>query len=421
MNQQVTKIEPITDAVIDDFLDNPDAESVIIPASTPAPVTPAAAGDTAAQAAAAKIAADKAAADAAALAAAQKVPLSEAEDILNNLDNEEEEEEEEEGAPAATKKTKKAASPVMATAINRLIEKKILQPFEGEDNALESDKDIEELILANVDKIREDARVEASTEIYDSVPEDVQHLLRYVANGGKDTRAIMKSLLSSAATQQLDMSTPEGQEQAIREFWGMTDYGTPEEIEEELNTLKDMPGALEKKATQLKPRLDAKRKETIDADLKRQEEYRGKREEAANAYRNNVFNALSAGTLGPIKINAKIQNMLHEGLVEAKYPTLNNQKTNLFGHLLEKYQYVEPNPALIAEALWLFQDPEGYRAALKGLGAAAEVAETVKVLKSASAQRNAGASPAASGERTSSGKGTGEGLKRPKPNIFART
>ena len=48
---------------------------------------------------------------------------------------------------------------------------------------------------------------------------------------------------------------------------------------------------------------------------------------------------------------------------------------------MEKYQWVEPRHDLIAEALWLLSDPEGYRAKVKEGGAKAAIEKTARMLK----------------------------------------
>jgi hypothetical protein len=65
---------------------------------------------------------------------------------------------------------------------------------------------------------------------------------------------------------------------------------------------------------------------------------------------------------------------------------MSGRGTNLLGHLLEKYQYVEPNYSLIAEALWLLSNPEDYRNNLKRQGGNAAVENTVRQLKTEQAR-----------------------------------
>jgi hypothetical protein len=86
------------------------------------------------------------------------------------------------------------------------------------------------------------------------------------------------------------------------------------------------------------------------------------------------------------------------------------------GHLLEKYQFVEPNYPIIAEALWLLADPKGYKAKIMEKGETKAVEKTVRKLKTAQSQK--GNSAAAVKEQESRGR-TSKKLPRNK-NIFKR-
>jgi hypothetical protein len=79
--------------------------------------------------------------------------------------------------------------------------------------------------------------------------------------------------------------------------------------------------------------------------------------------------------------------MLYAGLVQPQYPSISGRPTNMLGHLLEKYQYVEPNHGLIAEALWLLADPESYKTKIKEQGQNAQNEKTVRMLKTEEARR----------------------------------
>jgi hypothetical protein len=66
---------------------------------------------------------------------------------------------------------------------------------------------------------------------------------------------------------------------------------------------------------------------------------------------------------------------------------MSGKKTNLLGHLLEKYQFVEPNYGLIAEAAWLLSDPDGYRNKVQEIGKNKAVEKTVRQLKTEQSSR----------------------------------
>ena len=100
--------------------------------------------------------------------------------------------------------------------------------------------------------------------------------------------------------------------------------------------------------------------------------------QASQSYMANVYNTLKDGKLGDIKVDKKVQSLLYNGLVNPAYPSISGQNTNLLGHLLEKYQFVEPNYNLVSEALWLLADPNGYKAQIMKRGEHAAVDKTVR-------------------------------------------
>ena len=101
----------------------------------------------------------------------------------------------------------------------------------------------------------------------------------------------------------------------------------------------------------------------------------------------NVYNTLKDGKVGSVKVDKRTQNLLYNGLVNPAYPSISGKNTNLLGHLLEKYQFVEPNYPLITEALWLLADPKGYKSNIMKKGENKAVEDTVRKLKSAQANK----------------------------------
>ena len=130
----------------------------------------------------------------------------------------------------------------------------------------------------------------------------------------------------------------------------------------------------------------------IQHKLAEQESMKSQQEEQAKAYMDNVYTTLAYGQLGDLKLDKKVQNHLYAGLVQPNYPSISGKPTNLLGHLLEKYQFVEPRHDLIAEALWLLSDPDGYKDKVKSLGSQEAVADTVRKLKTAQSRKNTSSS-----------------------------
>lgn len=249
------------------------------------------------------------------------------------------------------------------------------------------EKDIEELWKANVDNMKQEVASQTPQQFFESLPEELQYAAKYVSDGGQDLKGLFQALAQTEEIRSLNPVDDNDQEMIIRSYLQATQFGSQEEIEEEIDTWKDL-GVLEKKAKQFKPKLDQMQEQVIQAKIQEQEYHKQQQEQAAEAYMQNVFEALRPAELNGLKLDKKTQAQLYSGLVQPQYPSINGRPTNLLGHLLEKYQFVEPNYPLIAEALWLLSDPESYRNELKKQGKNAAVEQTVRQLKTEQARKN---------------------------------
>ena len=299
--------------------------------------------------------------------------LSELDDMISDA-------EETESKPGRRKTDKSG----LAELASKMIEEGTLFGFD-DDKALEdyTTKDFRELFEANFQEREAKIRQDTPKEFFNSLPEELQVAAKYVADGGTDLKGLFRTLSHVEEVMDLDPTNEQHQAEIARQYLTATRFGTPEEIQEEIETWYDSD-RLEKKANQFKPKLDAMQEKIVQQKLAEQEQLKAQQEDAAKAYMDNVYNTLADGKLGDVKLDRKTQNALYSGLVQPNYPSISGKPTNLLGHLLEKYQFVEPRHDLIAEALWLLSDPDGYKSKLKNQGSQDAVKKTVRQLKTAS-------------------------------------
>ena len=248
------------------------------------------------------------------------------------------------------------------------------------------EKDVEELWQANVDNLKSEVAASTPKEFFESLPQELQYAAKYVADGGQDLKSLFKALASVEEVRELDPAKEDDRESIVRQYLqarGESD----EDIEEEINTIKDL-GTLEKKARQYKPKLDQMQEQIVQRQLADQESRKQQQQEAAETYMQNVFEALRPAEINGLKLDKKTQAQLYSGLVQPQYPSISGRPTNLLGHLLEKYQFVEPNYPLIAEALWLLSEPDAYRQSLMKQGKNQAVEQTVRQLKIEQSRKN---------------------------------
>lgn len=316
-----------------------------------------------------------------------KAPVATQEQILEQLDELNDfETDKSTGRP----KTDKSA---MIELTKKLIEAGKLIPFD-DDKPIEkyTVQDFEELLEANMQEKERKMREEVPLEFFDSLPQELQYAAKYVADGGNDLRGLFRTLAQVEEVRSLDPRDDNDQEQIVRAYLHATQFGTSEEIEEEITAWKDRD-ELGAKANKFKPKLDAMQQQIVARQLNQQEHMRKQQAAQAQMYMENVYKTLDPGDLNGIKLDKKTQSMLYAGLVQPNYPSISGRPTNLLGHLLEKYQYVEPRHDLIAEALWLLSDPDGYRAKVKEGGKKEANEKTARMLKTEQANKNSSYTP----------------------------
>ena len=263
----------------------------------------------------------------------------------------------------------------------KMLEEGALVPFD-DDKPLEeyTTKDFRELFEANFQERENKVRENTPREFFNALPEELQVAAKYVADGGQDLKGLFRTLAHVEEIIQLDPDNEYDQEEIARQYLYATGFGSAEEIEAEIDDWRDL-NKLGQKANQFKPKLDRMQDEIVARQLAEQEVKKEQQERAAKVYMDNVYNTLATGELSGVKLDKKLQSMLYSGLVQPNYPSISGKPTNLLGHLLEKYQFVEPRHDLIAKALWLLADPAGFEAKIREQGSKVATEKTVRALK----------------------------------------
>ena len=320
-------------------------------------------------------------------------PANEIKDVLEEISSVQDDENPDEPSKGRPKTDKSG----LVGFLKKRIESKEMFAFDDYDESKQSlddylsslsEKDVDELWQANISNLKQEVASQTPAQFFESLPEELQYAAKYVADGGQDLKGLFQALAQVEQVRELDPTNDSDQEAIVRSYLQATNFGDADEIEEELTNWKDL-GQLEKKAKQFKPKLDMMQEEMVQSRLAQQEMVKQQQEQAAEAYVQNVFEALRPGELNGVKLDKKVQSFLYNGLTQPQYPSINGNPTNLLGHLLERYQYVEPRYDLIAEALWLLSNPDDYRANLMRQGKNQAVEQTVRQLKTEQSRNKA--------------------------------
>lgn len=341
------------------------------------------------------------------------------EDLLNKLGGSEEEEEEdpEEGSDAKPKGSRKIDKSGLVETFTKLFEEDVLIPFE-EDKPLDkyTIQDFKDLIKANIEDRESQLREQTPKEFFEALPPQLQHAAKYVADGGTDLKGLFSALAQSEEVTSLDPMNPKHQDSIVREYLNAT-MEDRELAEEQLQEWKEA-GLLGRKAEQLKPKLDKLNEKMVNQKLAQQEAVKQQMIETKKKYLENVTNTLKAGELSGVKIPAKVQKDLYDGLTNTSYQSRTGKPTTELGKLLEDYQFGEkPRYDLIAEALWILKDREGYMKTLSENFKKEYTEDTVRKLKTEEGRKSTpGAAASTPKPEAQTTKRT---LKR-STNIFAR-
>ena len=295
---------------------------------------------------------------------------------------------------------------------NKMIEEGVLFGFDDEKPIEDyTTKDFRELFEANFQEREKKVAETLPQEFFQSLPEELQVAAKYVADGGQDLKGLFRTLAHVEEMRQLDTTNEYDQAEIARQYLTATGFGTPEEIEQEITDWKDLE-RLEQKANQFKPKLDSMQEEIVGRQLAEQEHKKQQQAEQAKAYQENVYSTLANGTIGGLKLDKKVQGLLFSGLVQPNYPSISGKPTNLLGHLLEKYQFVEPRHDLIAEALWLLADPNGYKTKVRDQGGKKAVEKTVRQLKTEQSRKRTSSTMNNEYEKSAPTRKSSKGTKR---------
>ena len=295
-------------------------------------------------------------------------------DEIVNLDNAEEDTKFTTGRPKLDKSG-------MVETFSKLIDDGLIVPFDDDKSLDEySVKDWKELLEANFEDRENKIKQEVPASFFDSLPDELKYAYKYIADGGQDLKGLFRALSHVEEVRSLDPHDDNDQELIARQYLRATQFGSEEEIDEEINTWKDL-GTLGKKASQFKPKLDKMQEQVVAYQLHQQEAAKQQQQEAAQQYVDNVYTTLKDGTINGIRLDKKTQAFLFNELTQPKYQSMQGRNTNLLGHLLERYQFIEPRYDLIAEALWLLADPDGYKNQIKTVAKTEATQETVRKLK----------------------------------------
>lgn len=274
--------------------------------------------------------------------------------------------------------------------VKELVDKGKLVPFEGDKDISEySKQELKELLEANIEEIKNSTSESVLERFIDSLPEELQALIEYHIEGGKDIYEILKVIGKDAEVFQLDPTDEKDAERIVAYYMknklGLSD----DEIEEEIDLYKKA-GKLTLKAEKFYDETKKMQKEELDKRIKEQEEIKRQIEEKLEFFQKGIRKVVLSGKLSNLEVDKQKLKELEQGITQSSFDSITGKKTNLLGHLIEKYAFVEPNHELLLEALWLLKNPEEYKKHLIAVGEKKATTDTIRKLKTSSERSTTG-------------------------------
>lgn len=267
-------------------------------------------------------------------------------------------------------KEDKAAKNSLVSFIKGKIEKGDFQPYDDFDESKQklneylnsmTNEQLEELADTNY-KIRENKFQEEYKEgFFETLPKHLQYVVRNLADESVDPQSVYAALARVEHVKQLDPKDDNDQVGIVQSYLQTTDFGTPDEVAQQVEEWKEA-GVLDKKAAQMKPKLDKLQEQQLQVYAEQAEQFKQQQVDAAEWYAQSVTDALKDGDLNGLKITRKQQKAIYDSLLlDVKPSVRNGQPLNGLWQALEKIQIVQPDFKLLSEITWHATDPQGYR------------------------------------------------------------
>lgn len=273
----------------------------------------------------------------------------------------------------------------LVSLVNQLVEEEVLSGYANENDEIEPVKTIDEakaLIIENL-KLREQKTEEDlwKAKIQSYSPQ-VQAILHYAEQGGKDITSLMGAIAQAEEASDLTLDNEEGQTEIIRQTLKLKGFDE-DEIKDQIDTLKDV-NKLKAKAEKFLPELTKMQEKRVEMILQEQETRRREAEEASRVYLTTVQQTLSKDKVGALTLQRQDKAKIFEALAVPKYRSLNGMQVNGFIKALEDMQFGKnADYEHFTNIVHYSVDKEGFLNKLREEIKAELTAATVKKLKTA--------------------------------------
>lgn len=200
-------------------------------------------------------------------------------------------------------------------------------------------------------------------DFVESVSPLTQRILSYDLNKGENLEGFLRTIIEENNIKSLKVENEYDREKIVRMWYNEEDY-TPEEIEEKIEELKSN-SLLEKEASRVKPKLDARAEAIAKQEEESQASLRKMELQREEQFFNKVEELVSTGKVGNLNLSKetaqKVMTLLLLKDVKVRLPQGKEVKMNYLDAEIMRHKYSsQGNPELLIQAAYLLSDPEGF-------------------------------------------------------------
>jgi hypothetical protein len=245
------------------------------------------------------------------------------------------------------------------TALEELAKDNIIDLYE--DYEIKTLDDVKLLIEDNIKSKLEGVNQNIFEERLQSLPPQFQSIVKYGLNGGSDVQSLLQSWANVENVYTTDISTDAGREQVVREYLQLTNYGTIETINEDIQTWKDL-GKLESRANAYKPKLEEYHMQTVAAKEQEALQFQQQKEQYFTEYTNAVGKVLSQETVNGLPLDKTVRQYIFDNSQPIYQSIITGEPIDALQAAVENLKFGQnADPAFYSEALLFLTQPEVYK------------------------------------------------------------
>lgn len=245
------------------------------------------------------------------------------------------------------------------STINDLFEKGVLDPYEGYE--IKTKEDLVNLIEDNKRSWEDNLNTQIFEQRLQELNPQFQSIVKYGLNGGQDIQTLLETWKDVENTFSIDDTTDQGKEAIVREYLTLTNYGTPDVINEDIATWKEL-GKLDSKVDFYKPQLQEYHMSKV-AEIEQSAMFeQQQKEQYFNMYTNEVGKVLNQDKIAGLDLDQNLKAYLYENVQPIYRSSLTNEPIDALQAVVEDLKFGEnANPEFYTELLLHATNPDAYK------------------------------------------------------------